>query len=82
MATLSGSTRARRTISRPDTSPMLTCGSKNVACSDAITMSPVVTRSRPAPQHRPLTPTITGLAISRYGGVASCGASHSENRDR
>ena len=55
IATLSGSTRARRTISRPDTRPMLTCGSKNSARSDAITMSPVVTRSRPAPQQRPLT---------------------------
>ena len=76
MAMLVGSTRARRTISRPDTSPMLTWGSKNSARSEAMTMSPVVTQSRPAPQHRPLTATRTGLVIVRNGGVPSWGASH------
>jgi hypothetical protein len=45
-------------------------------------MSPVVTRSRPAPQQIPFTPTMTGFAIDRNGGVASCGASHSENCER
>ena len=44
--------------------------------SDAITMSDVVTRSSPAPAQMPLTAQITGLVISRYGNVASCGASH------
>ena len=39
MATLIGSTRARRTISRPETRPMLTWGSKNSARSDAMAMS-------------------------------------------
>ena len=82
MATLTGTARATRTISRPDTSPMLTCGSKNSARSEAITRSPVVTRSMPAPQHRPLTATTIGLAIARNGGVASCGASHSRMCDR
>ena len=76
IATLSGSTRARRTISRPDTRPMLTCGSKNSARSDAIAMSPVVTRSSPAPQQSPFTAVRMGLVIDRNGGVASCGASH------
>ena len=55
---------------------MLTCGSKNVAVSDAMTMSPVVTQSRPAPQQMPLIAARTGLAIGRNGGVPSCGASH------
>ena len=76
MAMPTGSTLAMRTISRPDTSPMLTCGSKNEAASDAITMSAVVTRSSPAPAAIPLTAQITGLVIWRYGGVASCGGSH------
>ena len=76
MAMLVGSTRASRTISRPDTSPMLTWGSKNSARSDAIAMSPVVTQSRPAPQHSPLTAVMIGLVIVRNGGVPSCGASH------
>ena len=71
-----GSARASRTISRPETSPILTCGSKNSARSDAITMSPVVTQSRPAPQHRPFTATTIGFVIVRNGGVPSCGASH------
>ena len=75
-ATLRGSTRARRTISRPATRPMLTCGSKKVALSDAMTMSPVVTQSRPAPQQMPLIAASTGLAIRRNGGVPSWGASH------
>ena len=39
MVMFSGSTRASRNASRPDTTPMLTCGSKNVESSDAITMS-------------------------------------------
>ncbi len=82
IATLSGSARATRTISRPDTRPMLTCGSKNSACSDAMAMSPVVTRSMPAPQQMPFTPTMIGLAICRNGGVASWGASHSWKRER
>ncbi len=73
---LSGRTRARRNASRPDTTPMLTCGSKKEASVDAITMSDVVTRSSPAPAQRPFTAQITGFAISRYGSVASCGASH------
>ncbi len=82
MAALIGMVRATRTISRPETRPMLTCGSKNCAWSDAIEMSPVVTRSRPAPQQMPLTATMTGLAIDRYGGVASWGASHSRKCER
>ena len=76
IATPIGSTRASRTDSRPETSPMLTCGSKNSAWSDAIAMSPVVSRSRPAPQQMPFTAAMTGLVIERNGGVASCGASH------
>ena len=76
MAIPVGSTRARRTISRPETSPMLTCGSKNSARSEAMVMSPQVTRSRPAPQHSPLTAVMIGLVMVRNGGVASCGASH------
>ena len=72
----SGSTRASRSASRPDTTPMLTCGSKNVESSDAITMSDVVTRSRPAPAQMPFTAQISGFVISRYGSVASCGAFH------
>ena len=76
MAMPVGSTRARRTISRPDTSPMLTCGSKNSAWSEAMAMSPVVTQSSPAPQQSPLTAVMTGLVIVRNGGVPSCGASH------
>ena len=36
MATGSGSMRASRTPSRPDATPMLTCGSIKVACSEAI----------------------------------------------
>ena len=36
-------------------------------------MSPVVTRSIPAPQQMPLTATTIGFAIVRNGGVASCG---------
>ncbi len=60
----------------PDTTPMLTCGSKNVDSSEAITMSDVVTRSRPAPAQIPFTAQMIGLVISRYGNVASCGASH------
>ena len=39
-------------------------------------MSDVVTRSSPAPAQIPLTAQITGFAISRYGNVASWGASH------
>ena len=39
-------------------------------------MSDVVTRSSPAPAQMPLTAQITGFVISRYGNVASCGASH------
>ena len=76
MAMFKGRTRARRTISRPETSPMLTCGSKNSARSEARVMSPVVTRSSPAPQHSPLTAVMMGLVMVRNGGVASCGASH------
>ena len=76
MAMPVGSTRARRTISRPETSPMLTCGSKNSARSEAMAMSPVVTRSSPAPQHNPLTAARIGLVMLRNGGVASWGASH------
>ena len=34
-------------------------------------MSPVVTRSRPAPQHTPFTAVMTGLVIVRNGGVAA-----------
>ena len=63
IAMFMGSTRASRTISRPDTRPMLTCGSKNSARSDAMMMSPVVTRSSPAPQHSPFTAVSTGLVI-------------------
>ena len=55
---------------------MLTCGSKNVAWSDAMAMSPVVTQSSPAPQQMPLIAARTGLVIVRNGGVPSCGASH------
>jgi hypothetical protein len=77
-----GSTRASRTISRPETSPMLTCGSKNSARSEAMVMSPVVTQSSPAPQHRPLTAVMTGLAMVRNGGVPSWGASHCSWVDR
>ena len=55
---------------------MLTCGSKNSARSDAITMSPVVTRSSPAPQHSPFTAVRIGFVIVRNGGVPSWGASH------
>ena len=47
-----------------------------MAFSDAMTMSDVVTQSRPAPQHKPLMAASTGLAIVRNGGVPSCGASH------
>ncbi len=71
MAMLVGRTRARRTISRPDTRPMLTWGSKNSAWSEAIAMSPVVTQSSPAPQHRPFTAVMIGLVIVRKGGVPS-----------
>ena len=56
---------------------MLTCGSKNCTSSDAMAMSPQVTRSMPAPQQMPFTATIIGLAIVRNGWVASWGASHS-----
>ena len=82
MAMLVGRARARRTTSRPDTRPMLTWGSKNVAWSEQITMSPVVTQSRPAPQQMPLTATTIGLVIVRNGGVPSCGASHCGKVDR
>ena len=82
MATFTGMARATRTISRPEASPMLTCGSKNSARSDAMAMSPVVTRSKPAPQQIPLTPTMIGFAIERNGGVASWGASHSLKCER
>ena len=82
MAMLVGSARARRTASRPATSPMLTWGSKNVACSEAMTMSPVVTQSIPAPQQVPLTATTIGLVVERNGGVPSWGASHCGKVDR
>ena len=74
MATLNGSARASRTISRPDTSPMLTCGSKNSARSDAIAMSEVVTRSSPAPQQRPLTAVEDRLGHrpERWRGLLGC----------
>ncbi|EPQ77710.1 Enoyl-CoA hydratase [Mycobacterium marinum MB2] len=75
-ATDRGSTRASLTSSRPATRPMLTCGSKNVAVSDAMTMSDVVTQSSPAPQQMPFTAVSTGLAMLRNGGVPSWGASH------
>ena len=45
-------------------------------------MSPVVTRSSPAPQHSPLTAARIGLVIVRNGGVPSCGASHCAYVDR
>ena len=76
IAMLVGSTRASRTASRPETIPMLTWGSKNSARADAITTSPVVTQSSPAPQHSPFTATMIGLVMVRNGGVPSCGASH------
>ena len=82
MAMFVGSTRASRTISRPETRPMLTWGSKNSAWSEAMTMSPVVTQSSPAPQHNPLIAARTGFVIVRKGGVPSCGASHCGYVDR
>ena len=48
---------------------------EELARSDAMTMSPVVTQSSPAPQHKPLTATMIGLVMLRNGGVPSWGAS-------
>ena len=48
---------------------MLTCRSKNVARSEAMTMSPVVTQSRPAPQQIPLMAASTNRPFGGNGGA-------------
>ena len=44
--------------------PTETCGSRNVACSAAITMSASATKCSPPPAHTPLTAAITGFHTS------------------
>ena len=48
-------------VSKAETCPTDTCGSRKVASSAAMTMSASATKCSPPPAHVPLTAAITGL---------------------
>ena len=57
------------------TCPIDTCGSRNVAFADAITMSASATKCSPPPAHTPFTAAITGFHTPLCHAVSRSSAS-------